>query len=190
MKPLHRTCRRLLGAAAIALSAASGSQAASIVVDATGVQSRNLLGEAGNTVLQVDVGAYSALQSLDWSVLLEAFAPSLLSELQFSFGSSSGLDTVTLAPAAADAISGSGQYSGSLDLSALGLAVGADGLLRIEFSEQFKDLGTDVADGRWLGGTLTFGVSAVPEPGTASLLLAAAAGLALAGRFRPGRRPG
>ena len=53
------------------------------------------------------------------------------------------------------------------------IAAGDDGLLRIEFSELYKDLSTTVADGQWLGGTLTFDVStsAVPEPGSAALAL-------------------
>jgi len=35
---------------------------------------------------------------------------------------------------------------------------------------RFKDLATGVAEGQWVSGNLTFGVSAVPEPG--GLLLA------------------
>ncbi len=160
-------------AAATLALAGLGAHATPVVVDVAGAQSRNLLGETGNTVWLIDIGARAAVNALDWDVLLEAFSPSLLSELQVSFGSSSGLDQLTLQPGFGDDASGSGRYSGTLDLTGFGIAAGDDGLLRIEFSELYKDLSTTVADGQWLGGTLTFDVStsAVPEPGSAALAL-------------------
>ncbi len=173
--------------AATLVLAGLGAHATPVVVDVTGAQSRNLLGETGNTVWLIDIGARAAVNALDWDVLLEAFSPSLLSELQVSFGSSSGLDQLTLQPGFGDDSSGSGRYSGTLDLTGFGIAAGDDGLLRIEFSEFYKDLATTVADGQWLGGTLTFDVStsAVPEPGSAALaLLGLAAAAATAQRRR------
>lgn len=161
-------------AAALTLGLASlTAQAAPVAVDVSGAQSINLLGEAGNTVWLVDVGANALLTSLDWDLALDAFSPSLLSEMQVSFGDSSGLNLLTLTPGGADFSSGAGSYSGSIDLSAFGLSVGADGLLRLEFSEAFKDLAIDVAEGEWVRGTLTFGVSAgaLPEPASITLAL-------------------
>lgn len=166
-QPLHR-----LAATAAFVLASLGAQAAPVIVDVSGAHSINLLGEAGNTVWFVDIGVNARLNWLDWSVTLEAFAPSLLSEMQVSFGGSSGLDLVTLAPDAADGFSGAGSYAGSQDLAPLGLTAGADGLLRIEFSDEFKDFAAGTAEGRWLTGTLTFNVTtaAVPEPDSAALV--------------------
>jgi hypothetical protein len=162
-----------LAAAATLGLASLCAQAAPVLIDVGGAQSVNLLGESGNTVWLVDIGAGSRLDALSWNISLSTQDPSWLADMQLSFGSSSGLDLLTLAPAAADAFSGSGSYSGSIDLSPLGLAVGADGLLRIEFSEAFKDLAMDVAEGQWLGGQLVFEVTAaaVPEPDSALLAL-------------------
>jgi len=162
--------RQLAAAAALAVSALAAN-AATVVVDVSGAQSVNLQGEAGNTVWLIDIGAHALLNSLSWNVTLDAFAPSSLAEMQFGFGSSSGLDVISFAPGSADFFSGGGSYSGSLDLSGWGIAVGADGLLRIEFSEAFKDFGVNVAEGQWLSGSLSFDVSAVPEPATAVLAL-------------------
>lgn len=170
---------RWLGTGLIALSLAGAAQAA-VDVQTTGISSYGLLGDEGNTVLQIDIGAFTRLSALDWSVRLEAFAPSTLAELQVSFGNSTGLDVVTLAPAAADGFSGIGDYTGTVDLRDLGLAAGADGVLRIEFSEAYKDAAAGVADGQWLSGTLRFEISPVPEPATAGLALGGVALVALA----------
>jgi hypothetical protein len=159
-----------VAAAAVLGLASLACQAANVAVDVSGASSVNLLGEAGNTVWQVDIGANMALTSLQWTLSLNAFSPSALSEMQVSFGNSSGTNLLTFTPGAADPISGNGSYSGTLDLTGYGVGSGADGKLRIEFSEAYKDLATGVAEGRWVSGNLTFGVSAVPEPG--GLLLA------------------
>lgn len=163
--------------AALALGGAA-AQATPVVVDVSGAQSVNLQGEAGNTVWLVNVGANALVNALDWSVTLNAFSPSSLSEMQVSFGNSGGLDLLTIAPGLLDNVSGSGSYSGTLDLSGYGIAAGADGLLRIEFSEAYKDLAVGTAEGQWTAGTLTFDVSAVPEPASVTLALV---GLGLVG---------
>ena len=162
------------------LFAGASAQAAAVAVDVSGAQSINLLGEAGNTVWLIDVGANAVLTSLDWALDLNAFSPSLLAEMQVSFGDSSGLSLLTFTPGGADFNSGGGSYSGSLDLTPYGVSVGADGLLRLEFSEAFKDFANGVAEGEWVSGNLTFGVSvgALPEPGSISLVLL---GLGVAG---------
>lgn len=155
----------LLGVASLA------AQATPVVVDVSGAQSINTLPEDGNTVWFINIGANAVLNSLDWAVTLNALAPSLLSEMQVSFGNSSGLDMLTIAPGALDSVSGSASYSGSLSLAGLGISAGTDGLLRIAFSESTKDFGTNVAEGQWLSGNLTFDVSAVPEPASAAFML-------------------
>jgi hypothetical protein len=175
----------LAAAAALAVSALA-AQATPVVVNVAGAQSVNLQGEAGNTVWLIDIGAGAVLNALDWAVTLDAFSPSVLAEMQLSFGNSSGLDLLTFAPGGADFASGSGSYSGSLDLTGLGIAAGADGKLRIEFSEGFKDFGLNVAEGQWVSGTLTFDVSAVPEPASAGLMLLGLGLVAAARRTRRG----
>lgn len=173
MNTLHR-----LAATAALLIACTAAQAASVNVDVTGVKSINLLGETGNTVRWVNVGAGMQLGTLNWAVTLNAFAPSLLSEMQVSFGSSSGLDQVTLAPATGADFSGTQAYAGALDLTPYAITSGPDGLLRIEFSESYKDAAFGTADGQWVSGNLTLNLSAVPEPASALL---AALGLGLVG---------
>ena len=168
MKYFHR----LAVTAALTGLLAITAQATPVVVDVSGAQSINLQGEAGNTVWLVNIGANTVLNSLDWTLSLNAFAPSSLSEMQVSFGSSSGLDLITFAPGALDSVSGSASYTGSLNLAPLGVSAGADGLLRIEFSEAYKDFALNVAEGQWASGKLTFDVSAVPEPASLALLLA------------------
>lgn len=170
----HLVAASVVAASALLGLASAPAQATPVVVDVGGAESINLQGEAGNTVWFIDVGANAVLNSLSWSLDLNAFAPSVLSEMQVSFGGSSGLDLLTFAPGGADFASGVGSYSGSLDLSPFGLSVGADGLLRLEFSEAYKDFALDVAEGEWLRGNLTFDVttaSAVPEPASAALVL-------------------
>jgi len=181
MKKFHQ-----LAAAATLAFASLAAIANPVAVDVSGAQSINLQGEAGNVVWLIEVGANAVLNSLNWAVQLEAFAPSQLAEMQVSFGDSSGSNLLTLTPGAADFFSGTGSYSGSVDLSAFGVSVGADGLLRIEFSEAFKDFASGVAEGRWVSGTLTFGVGGgtLPEPASVALVLV---GLGLVVRARRGR---
>jgi len=182
---MKKQLRHLAAAAALGLASLT-ALAAPVAVDVSGAQSINLLGEAGNTVWLIDVGANALLTSLDWALDLNAFSPSLLAEMQVSFGDSSGLSLLTFTPGGADFNSGNGSYSGFIDLSAYGVSVGADGLLRIEFSEAFKDLANGVAEGEWVSGNLTFGVSAgaLPEPASVALVLL---GLGVVGAVRRSR---
>lgn len=168
-KKLHQLAA--MAALAFASFAANAAGAANIVVDVTGADSINKLGETGNVVRFVDIGANALLTSLDWAVTLNAFAPSSLADMRVSFGQSSGANMIDLAPGGNDFFSGSGSYAGSTDLTGLGIAAGADGLLRIEFSEYSKDFASGVTEGRWVSGSLTFGVSPVPEPTGAVLAL-------------------
>lgn len=172
--------------ASAGLFASATALAAQVVVDVTGAKSFNQVLEDGNTVWYVDIGANALLTSLDWTVTLNAFAPSSLSEMQVSFGRSDGVDLATFSPDALAGSSGAGSYSGSLDLTGWGIGAGADGKLRIEFNEAFNDFAPGTAEGEWVSGTLTFGVSAVPEPASVALTLAGLSLLAGMARRRRG----
>lgn len=182
------TLQRVAAVAALGI-AALAAQAAPVVVDVAGAHSVNLLGEAGNTVWLVDVGAGAVLNAIAWDVSLNALDPSLLGEMLVSFGDSAGVDLASLAVAGSDSRAGAGSYAGSLDLSPLGLRVGSDGMLRIEFSEAYKDFAQDTSEGAWLSGMLSFDVSvaAVPEPAGMALVVA---GMALLGAQRRHRSCG
>ena len=74
-----KTLNHLVAASVVAASALLGlasapAQATPVVIDVGDAQSINLQGEAGNTVWFIDVGANAALNSLSWSLDLNAFA--------------------------------------------------------------------------------------------------------------------
>jgi hypothetical protein len=159
--------------------------AAPLTIDVAGIESYGEIGDAGNTVLTFNVGANSTVTSINYSVNLTANDPSWLSEFGLAFTDSTGFDGVVFNPGFGDTFEGTDTYSGSADLIDFGLSfnVGADGLLRLEFYEDFDDFVG--ADGIWNFGSITFGIepelAAVPEPSTALLL---GAGIMLIGYGR------
>ncbi|MCV2367107.1 PEP-CTERM sorting domain-containing protein [Roseateles oligotrophus] len=160
------------GALSGVVDLAAPSPASSLVVNVAGAQSVGLPGDAGNTVMNFNVGANSTISTVDWNVTLEAFGQSWLADMQVSFSSSAGNDGVIFTPSTTYA-AGTASYTGSANLTDLGLAfnVQADGILRVEFSETYKDGAPGVADGQWNSGNITFGVTqAVPEPSTYGLM--------------------
>jgi hypothetical protein len=148
--------------------------AAPLTIDVAGIQSHGEIGDAGNTVLTFNVGANATITSIDYSVNLTANSPSWLSELGLAFTDSDGVEGVVFNPGFDDTFDGTATYSGSADLIDFGLSfnVGSDGILRLEFYEDFDDFAG--ADGIWNFGSITFGIdpepAAVPEPSTALLL--------------------
>ncbi len=143
------------------------------MVNVAGIQSYDLQGEPGNTVIELNLGALSQVTSIAWNFNITAYDPSWLADMEVHFSSSAGADGVVFAPSDTWD-SGTEHHEGSADLVDLGLdfKVGADGKLRLEFSENYKDLGPGEADGQWDSGNFTVGyVSAVPEPSSYALLL-------------------
>ena len=160
--------------AILSLFACSSLFAAPLTVNVAGIPSVGEEGDSANTVLLFNVGANARITTLDYAVSLTAFSPSWLSEMNVSFTPSNGVGGVDLSPGFADNSSGTATYSDFIDLTDLGLdfQVGADGILRLEFFEDFDDFAG--ADGVWNSGTITVGFAGdstpVPEPATVLLM--------------------
>jgi len=183
--------------ASLSFLACTSLFAAPLTVDVTGVQSVSELGDPGNTVLNFNVGANATITAISYSVNVTAFSPSWLSEIGLAFTDSDFSEGVIFNPGTGDEFAGTTTYADSADLTALGLSfnVGADGILRLEFYEDFDDSQVN-PDGRWNFGTITFNVEGgtvlppvdpgtpggeVPEPASALLI---GAGLAALGYRR------
>jgi hypothetical protein len=171
----------------LSLLACTSVFAAPLTINVAGIESHGEIGDAANSVFLFNVGANARITTFSWQVNVEAIDPSYLSELGLSITDSSEANGITFAPGSGAAEPGTLDSEGFADLVDLNLAfaVGADGILRLEFFEIFDDF--PGADGLWNFGTITFGVEGappvgdVPEPATGLLL---GAGLALLGYSR------
>ncbi|MBD8725342.1 PEP-CTERM sorting domain-containing protein [Oxalobacteraceae sp. CFBP 13708] len=176
----------------LSLFACASVFAAPLVVNVAGIQSQGEIGDSGNTVLTYNVGANSVITSVAYSFNLTAFSPSWLTEIGLAFTDSDSLDGVAFNPGLGNNSPGTASYAGFGDLVDLGLdfAVGADGILRLEFYEDFDDFAG--VDGVWNFGTITFGIEPVnvevPEPASGLLLGAGLAMMGYANRRRQAAR--
>lgn len=181
-----RSLKTLL--ASLSLLASTSLFAAPLVVNIAGVESHGAFGDPNNTVWTYDIGANSTITSVSYSFNVTAYDPSWLSEIGLAFTNSKSQDGVLLTPGVLDWYSGTADYADAVDLRDYDLAfqVGSDGILRLEFYEDFDDF--TGADGIWNFGTITFGIepeaAAVPEPMSALLLGVGALGMGYAGRRR------
>lgn len=139
--------------------------------------SNDAFGEPINERFQIDVGANAMVTGIGWDVLLYADSPSWLSEMALFLSGDLFLESVVLRPGSGVNSSGYGSYSsnGIVDLIGLGLdfAVGASGILNLEFYETFDDYADDW-DGFWESGLITIEVTTpsqvVPEPASVGLI--------------------
>ncbi|KQS04035.1 hypothetical protein ASG11_07050 [Sphingomonas sp. Leaf357] len=165
----------LAATALAAVMPVAQANAATLVVNVAGGQGFAAFGGAGNTVRTYNVGAGSTITGVSYSVNITARGTSWLSEATLAFTNSLLSNGVFLSPGVGVDNAGTASYSGSADLVALGLsfAVGADGLLRLEYFDSFVD--GELPDSIWNNGTVTFtyspAASAVPEPATWAMMI-------------------
>ena len=182
---------KFLGSLAFFACASLSAAPMTISIDVAGTPSVGLTDDPDNTVRLLNVGANSTITSVSYNVSLTAFAPSWLQEIGLVIETSARGNGPSrfLQPGLLDERPGSESYADTIDLVAEGLsfAVGADGILRLEFAEFFNDEAI-VPDGIWNSGTIIFGydtvVAEVPEPTTSLLMGAGLAMLGYAGRRR------
>lgn len=176
-----KSFNKLLVSFSLLICSAAFAAPTSITVDVSNIDSMDEYGSPFNTVLGLQVGANSTITSVDYAFTLYADEPSFLSEMVLAFERSDQSDGVFFTPGLGDDFPGIGSYSGFVDLTALDLSfqVGDDGILRLEFFEDYNDYFADW-DGFWVSGSITFGYDTVdvvdPSPVSepASFLLLAA----------------
>ena len=146
--------------AALAATAVGSAQATerTKTVDIAGVKSYSEFGESINTVIELNLGAGATITNFNFDVNLSTYGESWLSEMAIYFTNSQLNEGVIFNPAFGFDGPGTVSIAENHDLVAEGLSfnVGSDGVLRLEFAEDFDDRGVS-PDAIWNFGTVTFG---------------------------------
>lgn len=143
------------------------ADAATLSVDVSGANGYGPFGNPLNTVRNYNIGAGSRVTAISYSLNITAFAPSFLSEAFVAFSNTNRIDGASLNPGVADDAPGTASYTASASLVDLGLdfTVGDDGLLRLEYFDDFDD-GDVAPDSAWNSGNIIFSYDAIaPTPG-------------------------
>lgn len=140
--------------------------------DFTAVSSNDFFGEAVNEVFDYNIGANSQVVGVSWDLNIQTIGASWLSEAIFDFTDSA--ITTGVSVTAGQGVNNPGNMSfssgGFLSLVDVNLdfAVGADGLLRVEFWESFTDNGG--TGDAIVSGNISYQYIAVPTPGALAVL--------------------
>lgn len=154
------TVRNEIGATILDTNYNPTNGTTTMLVDLSGEQSWDGLGDASNTVLLVPLGTGATMTGIGWDVTIATVGGSWLDEARLYFdGSDQDLSGLFLSPGFADATPGTGSYSsgGILDLSDNGIPdipILADGNLWIELNESFDDV-ADAVDADYTAGGVT-----------------------------------
>ncbi len=177
---MRKFVKTLIAAAALTTSALALApvEAATLTIDVTDIDSIDEFGDPDNFFNLYNIGAGALVNYLAYDLTIYADDPSWLSEASIYFGDSDFLTGVFLSPGFEDNFPGLASYSGSAFLPDFGLEfnVGSDGLLYVEFFEDYDDFPDDW-DGFYVAGTLTVGyepaaATAVPEPASWAMMIA------------------
>lgn len=162
-------------AADLANASASNSQPQGslevLSVDISNVSTNAAFGSALNEVYTYNLAPNAQVVGVSWDLDIETIGASYLSEARFDFTDSAITTGVSLTAAVGEDAPGAGNFSsgGFLSLvdAELDFAVGADGVLRIEFWEGFVD--NAGAGDAILNGNISFQY-VVPAPGAFAVL--------------------
>lgn len=180
--------RKVIIAGALAATALSGAVKAEDLtktISLSDVASNTYLDWAGNTIVEVFVGAAAHINTFNWDVTLTALPGSFMADAFMALGDSTNFNRLYFLPSELTNpgngyYAGTTRFTGSVDfrnvstpyeVGDFSFSLNPDGILRLEFAENMDDL--PGADTIWNSAKLTFGysVSAVPEPSTYAMML-------------------